>query len=397
MVGSLDPQLKCYPHQKVFFSIQGKAAHPPQSWFSGIASQNCPLSEIVLSICLLFIACLSPTEVQGPWDQRLGFSYSLLCPQHPELSLIDIGFSVIILHKQMSVISLSLSQLLIPYGICQSLSDPWYPLTVIFVCISTDVHTHIYTHSYIHTYTCAIIQACVYMYVLTHVCAYIHIQSYVSVCVCVYLCLTINRAGNIISTLQMWKLGLDRSLPYLVWSWLGISVHSHSYAQTWVCFSSSQVLKRNRERSSANSSVGSYSKIQTWRLASMLLQPGHLLTTSDQGPGIAWATHFLTCGMASLMTVHRCWEGHNHEVDFMRTMLVFPSKWKLSVMVPVSGSAPLLSVSLGLGEVKNCSRKTPIPKCDLRKPVSVAQHSSLLSVQQPLLAVGLWHSQQNVF
>ena len=67
------------------------------------------------------------------------------------------------------------------------------------------------------------------------------------------------------------------------------------------------------------------------------------------------------------------------------------------MMGPVSDSAPLLSVSPGLGEVKKCSRKMPIPKCDLRKPVSVAQHSSLLSVQQTLLAVSLWHSQQNVF
>lgn len=89
-----------------------------------------------------------------------------------------------------------------------------------------------------------------------------------------------------------------------------------------MCFLSSELSKRNRERRSADRPAGSYSKIQTWRPASMLLQPGALLTKHDQGPGIARATPVLICNITSLPMW--CWEGlwgHGCDVDRMRTML----------------------------------------------------------------------------
>lgn len=150
------------------------------------------------------------------------------------------------------------------------------------------------------------------------------------------------------------------------------------------------------EKRSADRSAGSYSKIQTWRPASMLLQPGPLLTRHDQGPRITWVTpsssvtshpwHVMLRG--TVRTRLWCWSHENNAC--------FPSKWKLAVLGPILDSTPLLSVSPGLGKVKKYSRKSQIPKCDLRKPVSVAQHS-LLSVRQTLLAVSLWYPQQNVF
>lgn len=116
------------------------------------------------------------------------------------------------------------------------------------------------------------------------------------------------------------------------------------------------------------------------------LWPASLLMGNDQGPRRDCATHFLICKISFFMTAQRCWEGrwgHGHDIDFVRTMLVFPSKLKLSVMGPISDSAPLLSVSAGLGEAQKRSRKMLFPQRDLRKTVSFDQHCSLPSVMDP--------------
>lgn len=96
----------------------------------------------------------------------------------------------------------------------------------------------------------------------------------------------------------------------------------------------------------------------------------------NQGPRRVWGTHCLVCKITFLTTAQRCGEGqwgHGCDTDFMRTMLVFLSKSKLSVTSPISDSAPLLSISAGLREVKKRSRKM-FPECDLGEPVSADQY-----------------------
>lgn len=187
------------------------------------------------------------------------------------------------------------------------------------------------------------------------------------VCLCVNICVYHQQTGTSTSILQMWRQGSGRKVPYLVWIsgtrsqalW-----RSHLGAFLFLPF-----IKK-KWRISAPGPVDNYSKTRTWRLASCCFHQGLLLAEMTKSHReLAWP-------MSPSVTSH-CWrlprDAQGDDVVLVMTLisgepcLFSHPNWNCQLWV-------LLSVSLppqGLGEVKQCPRKVPLPKCDLRRPVSV--------------------------